>query len=160
MERRGVRKKQESTDAHTYIFRLLIIIVGRIFSLSISLDLDLDLGSHWTGSSQSFAAFAASSSPHLTSSSSCLFHLVLLSRILCHTGVNASSVAIATPRMHVLISVPLPFDLPHLYPRALLALHDNALPMVSIPRPLPPFCVPPPFLSPTPRSYLSDRHYY
>ena len=33
-----------------------------------------------------------------------LFLLVLLSRILCHTGVNVSSVAMATPALHLLIS--------------------------------------------------------
>jgi hypothetical protein len=32
------------------------------------------------------------------------FLLVLLSRISCHTGVNVSSVAMATPALHVLIS--------------------------------------------------------
>jgi hypothetical protein len=141
---------------------------GRNFSLNLSRSRSRSRfpfsHSHSTGSpSAAFSSsFAASSSPHLTSSSFSLYLLVLLSRTLCRTGVNASSVAMATLAYANVDLFPfrLIFPAPHFLPRALLALHDNALPVVSIPRPLPPFCVPPPFLSSTPRSCLSDRHCY
>ncbi len=90
---------------------------------------------------------AASSCPHLASNLSCSLPARVFSDIMPH-GRQCLRCCNGDPRIQIvdLFLFLLIFSAPHLHPRALLALHDNALPMVSIPRPLPPFCVPPLFL--------------